>query len=298
MKDESGRRQASSQSIAVVFSGGATLGSFEAGVIDSLARAGVQPALLVGTSIGALNAAFWAFNPAPDVGAALHAAWHSSQEASIFPRSPVSMLLQLAEDRPVGDPSHLRKFLASILGDDRFIEDARIPLAIVATDIVKGDPVVMRRGHLLPALMASAAIPGLYPPVEVGGRLLVDGSLAANADLEVVAASPIKDVVLIELMAPASREEWGGVREEIEQAIAIALSRQTELERVAVAGSLRVVTIRLHVPHRPDLWDFHYGDRLFEMGRRSGCRLLSSHVQQGQIVPGLIEPHKAEAALR
>lgn len=297
MSSESDKR-ASSPSIAVVFSGGATLGSFEAGVIDSLARARVKPGLLVGTSIGALNAAFWAFNPSPDVGAALHAAWHSSQDANIFPRSPISMLLQLAEDQPVGDPSHLRKFLSSILGEDRSIEDAHIPLVIVATDLVKGEPVVMRRGRLLSALMASAAVPGLYPPIEVGGRLLVDGSLAANADLEVVAHSPIKDVVLIDLMAPASRRDLKGVREVLEQAITIALARQTELERVAVARSLRLVTIRLHVPHRPDLWDFRYGERLFEMGRRSGRRLLGSHFENGRIKPGLIEPEKAEVALK
>jgi NTE family protein len=287
----------SAPSIAVVFSGGATLGSFEAGVIDSVARAGLKPSLLVGTSIGALNAAFWAFNPSPDVGAALHAAWHSSQDANIFPRSPISMLLQLAEDRPVGDPSHLRRFLSSILGEGRSIEDARIPLVIVATDLVKGEPVLMRRGHLLPALMASAAIPGLYPPVEVGGKLLVDGSLAANADLEVVAASSIKDVVLIDLMAPASRHELRGVREVIEQAITIALARQTELERVAVARDLRLVTIRLHVPHRPDLWDFRDGEKLFEMGRKSGQRLLASHFQHGRIRPGLIEPERVAAAV-
>lgn len=294
-EDESG---ASTPSIAVVFSGGATLGSFEAGVIDTVARAGLRPSMLVGTSIGALNAAFWAFNPCPEVGAALHAAWHSSQDANIFPRSPISMLLQLAEDRPVGDPSHLRRFLSSILGEDRCIQDARIPLVIVATDLVKGEPVAMRRGHLLPALMASAAIPGLYPPVEIAGRLLVDGSLVANADLEVVAASPIKDVVLIDLMAPAARGELKGVREVLEQAVTIALARQTELERVAVARSLRLVTIRLHVPHRPDLWDFHFGERLFEMGRNSGQRLLSSHFQHGAIRPGLIEPERAATAAR
>ncbi|HET9782244.1 MAG TPA: patatin-like phospholipase family protein [Candidatus Dormibacteraeota bacterium] len=280
----------STPAIAVVFSGGATLGSFEAGVIDSIARARLRPALLVGTSIGALNAAFWAFNPSPDVGAALHAAWHSSQDANIFPRSPISMLLQLAEDRPLGDPSHLRRFLSSILGEDRSIEDAHIPLVIVATDVVSGNPVVMRRGRLLQSLMASAAIPGLYPPVEIGGRLLVDGSLVANADIEVVAAGPIKDVVLIDLMAPASRDELKGVRAVLEQAITIALARQTELERVAVARRLRLVTIRLHVPHRPDLWDLRSGERLFDMGRKAGHRLLESHLENGKIRPGLIEP--------
>lgn len=290
------RRHAASSPVAVVFSGGATLGSFEAGVIDSLARAGLRPALLVGTSIGALNAAFWAFNPAPDAGAALHAAWRSGRSANIFPRWPASMLLRLAEDAPAGDPSHLQRFLTAILGDRRSIEDASIPLAIVASDLVSAEPVVMRRGTLLPALMASAAIPGLYPPVEIRGRLLADGSLVANADLDVVAAEGIADVILVDLMAPASRAELKGAREVLEQALTIALARQTELERIAMGRRLRLVTIRLRIPHRPDLWDLDCSSRLFELGRRSGHRLLEHHLEGGRVRPGVIEPERSELA--
>lgn len=283
--------------VAVVFSGGATLGSFEAGVIDSLARASVQPALLVGTSIGALNAAFWAFHPAPDAGTTLHAAWTAGRHADIFPRWPASVLLRLAEDQPVGDPSHLRRFLAAILGGERSIEHARIPLAIVATDLLQGEPVVMRRGSLIGALMASAAIPGLYPPVEMDGRLLADGGLVANVDLEVVADAGIKDAILIDLMAPAARKDLRGMREVVEQAVSIALKRQTELEQRALGRHLRLVTVRLHVPHRPDLWDFSCSAHLFEMGQTAGRRVLEAHLINGRIRPGVIEPERAERAL-
>lgn len=288
------RQRGSSGSVAVVFSGGATLGSFEAGVIDSLARVGFRPSLLVGTSIGALNAAFWAYHPAPDVGAALHAAWRSGAEAGIFPRWPGSMLLKLFQDKPAGDASHLRRFLTSIIGERRSIEDAQTPLLIVAADIVRGEPYVIRRGALVPALMASSAIPGLYPPVELGGRLLVDGSLVANADLEVVAGTEIKDVILIDLMAPASKSELKGTKELVEQALTVALVRQTELERIAVGRRLRLATVRLHVQHRPDLWDFENSGRLYDLGRESGHRLVRSHLETGRIRPGLVETAAAE----
>ena len=281
---------AESQPLAVVLSGGAALGAFQAGVIDALARAELVPELLVGTSIGALNAAFWAFNPGREVGAGMSATWRLAPAAHIFPRSPTSVALRLVEDYPIARPEHLSCFLHSIFGEHRSIEDAAVPLAIVSVDIVSGEPVVLRSGPLVPALMASAAIPGVYPPVEVDGRLLADGGVVANADLEVVVDAGIEDAVLVELMAPADRDELHGARELMEQAVTIALARQTQLEMRLLADRLRLAVIRLHLSHRPQPWDFGSVERLLELGRRAGGEVIASNLDGGRIRPGVIEP--------
>lgn len=278
-----------SSRLAVVLSGGAALGAFEAGVIDSLASAGVQPSLVVGTSIGALNAAFWAFNPGPNVGRELSAAWHRAPGAHIFPRRRTPVLLRLMHDEALARPVHLEAYLRQIFGPARAIEEAAIPLAIVAVDIVTGEPVVMREGPLIPALMASSAIPGLYPPVTVGDRLLADGGVVANAHLEAVAEAGIRDTVMVDLLSPADRAHLTGARELVEQAVTIALERQTELELRLLRRRMRLVVIRLRLPYQAQPWDFSALDRLLSMGRRSGATVLASHLGAGGVKPGLIE---------
>lgn len=281
---------------AVVLSGGAALGAFEAGVIDCLARKGLRPSLLVGTSIGALNAAYWAFNPGPDAGAALAETWRSAKARGIFPRRPLHMLRQILQDGALGDPEPLRSALRSIFGDERLIEEANVRLAIVATDLVTGQPVAMRSGPLIPALMASAAIPGYYPPVRIDGRLLVDGGVVANADLDAVLEAHIRDAILIELQAPAAGEELRGTRSILEQTVTISLARQTELERRLLKRRIRLVIVRLSPPHRPHPWDFSRTEELFAMGREAGERLLVSHMVDGRVRPGVVEEDRLSTA--
>lgn len=281
--------------LAVVLSGGAALGAFEAGVIDSLAGSGVEPSLLVGTSIGALNAAFWAFNPRPDVGQALSAAWRLAPAAHIFPRWRTSIALRLFEDGPIARPIHLASYLQTVFGGDRLIEDAGIPLAIVAADMVSGEPVILRRGPLIRSLMASTAIPGLYPPVEIGGRLLADGGVVANAHLEVVADTGIADAVMVDLMSPAERTELSGARALIEQAVTIALARQTELELRLLGPKLRLAVIRLRLPYQPQPWDFSSVDRLLALGRQAGEDLAVAHLEDDRVRPGVVETDVAGA---
>jgi NTE family protein len=281
--------QRRSPSLAVVLTGGAALGAFEAGVIDALARSGPPPSLLVGSSIGALNAAYWAFNPGPEAGAMLAGMWRSAAERDIFPNRPLQLVNHLLHDDALGDPAPLERVLRLAFGEERAIEDAIVPLAIVATDLVAGEPVVMRSGPLVPALMASAAVPGYYPPVRIDGRLLVDGGVVANADLEVVAGSHIRDVIVIELQAPAAAGELRGMRSVVEQALTIALARQTELARRAAGDHLRVAVVRLRPEHRPKPWDFSCADELFSMGREAGDRLLASHLVGGRVRPGTVD---------
>ncbi len=63
------------------------------------------------------------------------------------------------------------------------IEDASIPLIVMATDALTGAEVILDSGPAVPALLASAALPGVYPPVEVGGQLLIDGGVANNTPI-------------------------------------------------------------------------------------------------------------------
>lgn len=165
---------------AFVLSGGANLGAAQAGMLTALDEAGVIPDLVVGSSVGAVNGAWVAGQE--DLGA-LGDVWRSLRRGDVFPTRPVGGLLGFlgASDHLVSDRG-LRRLLEAHL---RFgcLEDAMVPLHVVATDIMTGQDVLLSSGDAVAAILASAAIPGVLPPVRIDGRTLIDGGVVNNAPI-------------------------------------------------------------------------------------------------------------------
>jgi NTE family protein len=168
---------------AFVLPGGASLGAVQVGMADALIEAGIQPDLIVGTSAGALNGAWLAGHPGPDGVAELRELWSKVRRREIFPFSPFRIMLGLLGRRDhVVTANGLAGWLAVRAPFSR-LEQARIPLHVMATDLVTGAAVMLSSGDALDALLASTAIPGVYPPVPLDGRLLVDGGIAADTPI-------------------------------------------------------------------------------------------------------------------
>jgi NTE family protein len=170
--------------VAFVLSGGASLGAIQAGMLRALYERGVAPDLIVGTSVGALNGAFIASRPAtPATAEALAEVWLGLALREVFPLNPITGFIGFFGRRnhlvPVG---HLRRLVRGQLGFER-LEDADVPLHVIATDVATGREVRLSRGDALDAVMASAAIPGVFPPVQWGDRELIDGGVANNAPI-------------------------------------------------------------------------------------------------------------------
>jgi len=164
---------------AFALSGGGNLGPLQAGTVLALLEAGIEPDVLVGSSVGALNAAFLSTRPGVGGAQTLVEAWEALGRREVFRFSPLDVLAGLAGRRDHLVPAHpLRRLIRRLTEFDR-IEDAPVRLAVTATDALTGDAVVLTQGPVEDALAASAAIPGLLPPVEIDGRRLVDGSLSA-----------------------------------------------------------------------------------------------------------------------
>ena len=165
---------------AFALSGGGNLGAMQAGGMRALIEAGIEPGLLTGSSIGALNAAFYATHPGVDGCRALETAWSDMRRQDVF-----RFELSRAIAGFVGLRDHLvttkrlKVIIHEWLGIER-IEESTIPFAAVATDALTGDIVLMTHGDVASALLATAAIPGIFPPVRREGRWLVDGSLSAG----------------------------------------------------------------------------------------------------------------------
>jgi NTE family protein len=166
---------------AFVLSGGGSLGAVQVGMLQALAAHGIEPDLLVGTSAGALNAAWVAAHgTSTESLAGLERVWSGLRRGDVFPLDPRTALRGLV-GRSAGlfRADRLRDLVTAYAGIDE-IEEATIPLHLVAADLVSGESVALHRGSLAEGVLASAAIPGIFAPVAVEGRYLIDGGVAQD----------------------------------------------------------------------------------------------------------------------
>jgi NTE family protein len=182
---------------ALVLSGGGSLGAVQVGMLHALSRAGFMPDVVIGASVGALNGAFFACDPTPSGVERLADLWRSLRRKDIFPLTMVAGLTALLFGRDhLIEPSGLRTIANRALGIRR-IEQARIPLHIVATDVLSGEEVLFSSGDVETALMASTAIPVVFPSVKAGGRYLVDGAVSNNTPIAGAVACGAERIVVL-----------------------------------------------------------------------------------------------------
>jgi NTE family protein len=161
---------------AFVLGGGGLLGAHEVGMLRALAEAGIRPDLVVGTSIGAVNGAFVAADPEAAAGR-LTDLWRGESLGVVFSETLLGRAVRLARS---GTHLHAIEPLRKMLGDKLPVEDfadLQLPFHCVAASIEHATARWFSRGPIVPAVMASCAVPGLLPPVEIDGQHYFDGGL-------------------------------------------------------------------------------------------------------------------------
>jgi NTE family protein len=168
---------------AVVLSGGGSLGSVQVGMLLALADRHIVPDLFVGTSVGALNAAFLAGRPGPQGINELARIWTGLRRHDIFPTGAARMLRAAAgRESAFADPKPRRRLITEHLTYDR-LEDAPWPITVIATEVTTGLEVQLSHGPAVDAVMASAALPAVFPPVTIDDHVLMDGGVVNNTPL-------------------------------------------------------------------------------------------------------------------
>ena len=165
-------------SAALLLGGGGSRGVIEVGFYKALVEMGVPINLIFGTSVGALNGAFIAAGFTPEQ---LEAFWRQLEGKPLFRRN-WRFLWKGSRAESLYQANGLIDFLESALPVKRF-EQLKIPLVVTATDLNTSEPVYLDSGELLPALLASTAMPPYLPPVSHQGRQLVDGGFVANVPI-------------------------------------------------------------------------------------------------------------------
>src|ERR1700691_1729831 len=162
---------------AFVLGGGGLLGAHEVGMLRALSEAGIRPDLVVGTSIGAVNGVFVAQDPAKAADR-LTALWQGESLRVVFSEPLVGRAVRLVKS---GTHLHsiepLERLLAESLRPAENFADLKLPFYCVAASIEDASARWFSEGPLTSAVMASCAVPGLLPPVEIDGSHFFDGGL-------------------------------------------------------------------------------------------------------------------------
>lgn len=189
---------------AFVLAGGGSLGAVQVGMLQALEQAGIRPQLVVGASVGAINAAYYAAAPDAAGIARLQRIWLGLRSADVFPFSLLGTALCLAGRRDhLAFPHRLRTLIDAQLPYRR-LQDAPLPCHVVATDALDGTEVVLSQGDAAQALLASAAIPAVFPAVTVDGRALIDGGIASNTPIAAAFALGASRVIVLPTGLPCA----------------------------------------------------------------------------------------------
>jgi NTE family protein len=163
--------------VAFVLGGGGVLGAVEVGMLRALFRAHIKPDLLLGTSIGAINAAMVAVDASPAVIDDLVRLWATPEMSEVYGDSVPRQMRRFATRNHLHNPAPLKRMLERYLGRGRDFASLGVPLHIVAASIEYAAEHWFADGPVLPAVMAAAALPGVLPPFAIDGEHFVDGSI-------------------------------------------------------------------------------------------------------------------------
>jgi NTE family protein len=214
---------------AFVFSGGGNLGSIQAGMLKALMEAGIEPDILVGTSIGSVNAAILAADPTMDTVQQMCERWVKTRSQDFFPRSPFGIARALLRQGSIFPSTSWRRHLESLIPYEG-IEDAAIPLKITVTDYETGSPVTLESGPVVDAVLASTALPTVFPPQRIGDDLYLDGALSEQLPLAPALEAGADTIYLLAVTTPDPPEDRRSAGKILRHSLTILLFPRVRLD--------------------------------------------------------------------
>lgn len=220
--------------VGLALGGGGVLGAAHIGVLRAFEELDVSIHYIAGTSIGALISAFYAFgkNWQDIKSITKDLNWLNASEISL---SQFGILT----NKKLGD------LIEETLGEVNF-DQAEIPLAMVATDIYNGDKVILKKGSVSKAVMASTCVPGIFNPIELGDRLLVDGGIVENVPLSTLQGMGAEILVGVALGTGSAREKPENIIDVLLRSFYFSIEAATKLH-----------TKKAHLLIQPDLASFN-----------------------------------------
>jgi NTE family protein len=263
--------------VGFVLGGGGSLGAIQVGMLRALDEHGVVPDLVAGTSIGSLNGAVVALDP-NGAASRLSEIWPTIKREQILPGGPLDLVRTLQQTRThLFSNDGLATIISDFIGGEATFDDLALPFAAVTMDIATARPHPVRQGRLVPALLASAAIPGVWPPVEVDGRLLYDGGVVANVPVRQAQDMGAQSLLVLDCAFAGTVPGKPDTLVEVLLYTALVTMRsQAVLEAPLVAESLPVVYLPGPDPRPMSTLDFDHTTELIEASHETARSFLDN----------------------
>ena len=276
---------------AFVLAGGGSFGAVEVGMLKALVSHGVRPDLVIGSSVGAINGAYFVAEPNATGIERLEQIWRGLRRDQVFPFALRNLFGMLFRRDYLVDSAGLRRLLEQHLPFQR-LEEASLPFYVIATDLVAGTEVRLSSGPAVEAVLASAAVPGVFPPVRIGGRFLVDGSIASNTPIPAAVALGAKRVIVLPTGFACSLETPPrGAVATVLHCLNLLIAHQLALDIERLAGAARLVVVPPLCPLAISPYDFSHCGDLIDRAAETTRHWLERGGLEGGGVPGALIPH-------
>jgi NTE family protein len=275
---------------ALVFAGGGSLGAVQVGMLRELIRFGVSPDFVVGSSVGALNAAYFAGMPNLKGVEELAEIWRMLRRTDIFPFRIRDVLRLLRRREHLIDPSSLRREIATHIPYAN-LEDAEIPVHVIATN-VGGMTIRLSSGPAVDAVLASAAIPVAFPAVRIGGDDLIDAAVGSNTPIVTAAELGASRLIVLptgfgcDLRQPPRGALAGGLH-----AVTLLIAHQMVRDLRFLAGKAEIITVPTLCPLAISPYNFSKSDELIDRAAANTRTWLEGGGLSRQEIPAALFAH-------
>ena len=273
--------------LALVLSGGGASGIVQVPFLEELIRRGIHPDLIVGSSVGAVNGAFLAFHPHNIEG--LADLWIALRDTRLWHRNILRITRNLLTR---GTSVYSNRFLRDLFKQHVTIDEiaaAEIPLYLVTTSLSNGRKRILARGQLLSGVMASIALPGLFPPVRFDGDWCVDGGLSSGLDLETAILQGATHTIAVDLGVHPSPYQPRGLVDLLARSMEIAVQERTKAE-IDQFGSLVPTVVWRPGLRAESFGSFHDVNELYGEAKELAPVMIDQALdQQGEWIPGIYE---------
>jgi NTE family protein len=276
---------------AFVFAGGGSFGAIQVGMMHALAANGVSADMVVGSSVGAINGAYFAGTPTLKGVLELETIWRGLTRRDVFPVTWRTMLGFIWRRDFLIPHDGIRKLLDDHL-PYRNLQDAQLPVHIVTTDIVTGESVVISDGSAVEAIVASTAIPGAFAPVPYKGRYLADGAISSNTPIKVAVAKGARRLIILPTgYACATDAPPVGAVANALHALTLLIARQLVSELEDLAPDIEYFVVPPLCPLVGSPYDFSRTSDHIERAIKSTDAWLAQHGLNKQSIPSELRPH-------
>jgi NTE family protein len=266
-----------------VLSGGASLGALQVGMLRALYEHGITADLFVGTSIGALNAGFVASRPqTPETAKELARVWRDIDRTEAFPLSLRTIVGGVAGQRDhIVSPRGMRQIVQRHVQLDD-LADARVPLHVIAYDINAGSETVLYEGPALDAIVAACSIPGVFPPVPIGDKLLIDGGVVNNTPINHAVELGAERVYVLPTWDPSSPRPHSPRRalDVAIYAVSLVVGSRLEADIVRYGNEVELVVLPAANAQHVQPTDFDHSSRLTSEALAATRDMLASAVPE------------------